>query len=96
MGVMAMAISMMLYLGKEKVTLMEKELQGIVEDFRVARECEYKRVCIMREYLIAQAEEINCMSACGDDDPDRFCFKKCTSKVRIHKDNTRTEQEAIT
>jgi|SanBayMetagenome_1026888.scaffolds.fasta_scaffold00876_6 hypothetical protein len=46
--------------------------------------------------LDAIANEINCMFRCGDDDPDRFCFKKCTSKVRIHKDNARTEQKAIT
>jgi hypothetical protein len=93
MGVMAMAISMMFYLGKEKVMPIEKELQGIVEDFHVALGCKYKRGCIeIHQYLTAKAAEVNCMFICGDDDPDRFCFKKCTSKIRIHKDNTsRTE-----
>lgn len=39
---MAMAINMMLYLGNEKVTLIEKERQGMVEDFHVALGCGYK------------------------------------------------------
>ena len=42
-----------------------------------------------------QRRSIACSYAV-DEDPDLFCFKKCTSKIMIHKDNTRTEQEAIT
>ena len=94
---MAMAINMILYLGNEKVTLIEKQRQGIVEDFHVTLGCEYKMGCIeIHQYLTAKAAEVNCMFICGDEDPDLFCFKKCTSKIMIHKDNTRTEQEAIT
>jgi len=58
MGVMAIAISMMLYLGNEKLTLIEKELQGIVEDFHVALGCEYKRGVLRYIITLQNCQEL--------------------------------------
>jgi len=56
---MAMAISMMLYLGNEKLTLIEKELQGIVEDFHVALGCEYKMGGIEIHHYLTELPRVN-------------------------------------
>ena len=74
---MAMVISFALYLWNEKIILMEKEQQVIVND-------KAKLEAVISD-LEAMAAEINCMSFCEDDDAERSCLKKCQteSKKRI-------------
>lgn len=76
MGVMAMAISMMFYLGKEKVMLIEKELLAIINSYHgwdYYESEKYGRIGMIKIWTDVEIK-----------------------KGIINKDNTRTEQEAIT
>ena len=76
MGVMAMAISMMFYLGKEKVMPIEKELLAIIDSYHGWDYYESEKDGRLGMIKIWTDVEIK--------------------KGIINKDNTRTEQEAIT
>lgn len=76
MGVMAMAISMMFYLGMEKVMLIEKELPAIINSYHgwdYYESEKYGRIGMIKIWTDVEIK-----------------------KGIINKDNTRTEQEAIT
>lgn len=76
MGVMAMAISMMFYLGKEKVMPIEKELLAIINSYHgwdYYESEKYGRIGMIKIWTDVEIK-----------------------KGIINKDNTRTEQEAIT
>lgn len=85
---MGMVIGVALYLWNEKIILMKKEQQLIVNDG-----AELKAVI---SDLEAIANEINCISFCEDDDAERSCLKKCQTESKKRRENLKEITERTT